>query len=139
MVLLGISHYIVSQFRLSLSLFCLAEPVAAMLNNPELAPLLAAIIAERPQEAPLFVGAGGKPLTTRRIHQIVARAAERAGLGRVWPHVLRRTFATTLDEAGISERVIQELMGHESLATTQVYLAVTEERKRQAIRDLRYW
>jgi integrase len=107
--------------------------------NPELVPLLATIIAERPQEAPVFVGPRGEALTTRRIHQIVAEAAEAAALGKVWPHVLRRTFATTLDEGGVSPRVIQELLAHDSLATTQVYLAVTEERKRQAIRGLRYW
>jgi len=73
----------------------------------------------------VFVNARGGPLTRMGYWKILKRWAGEAGLeGRVWPHVLRHSFATHLLEGGASLRVVQELLGHASLATTQIYTHV---------------
>lgn len=80
---------------------------------------------------PLFPGKrGAERLTQRTVHRIVSGCARRVGLFGVSPHTLRHSFATHLLEGGASLRVVQELMGHESLVTTQRYLDVTAERMR---------
>ena len=81
---------------------------------------------------PLFVSARGSRLGRMAAWRIVRRAAARAGLGeRVTPHTLRHSFATHLLEGGADLRVVQELLGHASITTTQLYTHVTGERIRQ--------
>ena len=77
---------------------------------------------------PLFFNANGHPLTTRGLEYILDSIEEKIGLYvGLHPHILRHSFATHLLENGADLRVIQELLGHESINATQVYTHVTEE------------
>lgn len=69
-----------------------------------------------------------KPLTTRNIQKIIKLTSERAGIPKkVTPHTLRHSFATHLLENGTDIRIIQSMLGHSSLSTTQVYTHVSTE------------
>ena len=82
--------------------------------------------------APLFVTPAGHRLGRQQAWAVVKRAAVAAGLGdRVSPHTLRHSFATHLLEGGADLRVVQELLGHASIATTQLYTHLTGERIRE--------
>jgi integrase/recombinase XerD len=77
----------------------------------------------------IFLSARGTKLTTVRIWQIVKCAAKNAGLEiNVYPHLLRHSFATHLLSNGADLRIIQEMLGHADISTTQVYTHVDQHR-----------
>ena len=79
-----------------------------------------------------FVTERGRRLARQQAWALVKRAARVAGLGeRVTPHTLRHSFATHLLEGGADLRIVQELLGHASISTTQLYTHLTGERIRE--------
>ncbi len=89
--------------------------------------------ARRADADAVFLNARGQRLTRQGVDLIVRHYARRAGLGgRVSAHVLRHSCATHLLDHGADIRVVQELLGHASIATTQVYTKVSAERLRAA-------
>ncbi|MEO1535124.1 MAG: site-specific tyrosine recombinase [Planctomycetota bacterium] len=78
----------------------------------------------------LFLSRSGRPLERVAIWQIVKRWADAAGLQGVHPHVLRHSFATHLLSGGADLRVVQDLLGHSDIATTQIYTHVDGARLR---------
>lgn len=96
---------------------------------------------ERPQlvrphtGSEIFLSKWGKKLTTTRIWQIVKTRATLAGIdSNVYPHLLRHSFATHLLSNGADLRVIQELLGHADIATTQIYTHVDQKHLRDVHR-----
>jgi integrase/recombinase XerD len=89
--------------------------------------------AARPARAGrLFLNARGGPLSRQGAWAALRSAARRAGLGDdISPHTLRHSFATHLLERGANVRVVQELLGHSSVATTQIYTLVTIDQLRE--------
>ncbi|MGI8698990.1 MAG: site-specific tyrosine recombinase XerD [Mycobacteriales bacterium] len=80
----------------------------------------------------LFLNARGGPLSRQSAWTVLRATAARAGLGAaISPHTLRHSFATHLLDGGADVRVVQELLGHASLTTTQVYTLVTVDRLRE--------
>ena len=111
------------------------------LGRPARAALEAYLADERPRltgarPSPfVFVGLAGRPLTRQAIWKLVRKRATAAALGAgVSPHTLRHTFATHLLGGGADLRVVQALLGHADIATTQVYTHVAPTRLREVHR-----
>ena len=106
------------------------------LGRPAVNALRAYLDEQRPKlvagrtDAPwVFVSRGGKGLSREMLWVLVKKYVKRAGIsGKVSPHTLRHSFATHLLEGGADLRSVQEMLGHASIATTQVYTHIDRER-----------
>ncbi len=94
-------------------------------------PVLAAAAGRRSPPPAVFLNARGGRLTRQGAWAVLKAAAARAGLGEVSPHTLRHSYATHLLDGGADVRVVQELLGHASVSTTQVYTLVTVDKLRE--------
>ena len=91
-----------------------------------------ALVAAGPGSPALFLNARGGRLSRQSAWTVLRAAAERAGVRKeISPHTLRHSFATHLLDGGADVRVVQELLGHASVTTTQVYTLVTVDRLRE--------
>ena len=94
-------------------------------------PALAAGSRRASASPAVFLNARGGRLTRQGAWGVLKAAAERAGLDGISPHTLRHSFATHLLDGGADVRVVQELLGHASVTTTQVYTLVTVDKLRE--------
>ncbi|WP_341927882.1 site-specific tyrosine recombinase XerD [Nocardioides psychrotolerans] len=100
-------------------------------GRPELVSVGSAAVASERAGA-LFLNARGGRLSRQSAWSVLVKAADRAGVTRdVSPHTMRHSFATHLLDGGADVRVVQELLGHASVTTTQVYTLVTVDNLRE--------
>ena len=83
----------------------------------------------------LFLSNRGKGISNRSVQLMLQDAANKAGIkNNVHPHMLRHSFATHLLDNGADLRMVQELLGHENLSTTQIYTHITVDRLKKAVK-----
>ncbi len=86
-------------------------------------------LAKPKSKSYIFLNVRGNKLTRERVRQIIRERAKAAGIEqRVFPHILRHSFATHLLENGADLRIIQEMLGHSDIATTQIYTHLEQQR-----------
>lgn len=84
----------------------------------------------------LFLNRNGKPLSRVMVFLIVKELASKAGIRKnISPHTFRHSFATSLVEGGADLRAVQEMLGHESITTTEIYTHLDRDYLRQVVRD----
>ena len=96
-------------------------------------------LARKLGDKALFLNRDGGRLSPRAVELLVRKYATAAGIDeRAYPHLLRHSFATHMLDGGADVRIVQELLGHSSASTTQIYTHVTEQRQRQTYTDAFY-
>ncbi|UCG09925.1 MAG: tyrosine recombinase XerC [Dehalococcoidia bacterium] len=115
-----------------------AKERVVLIGKPAAAALSAYISEGRPKltgkkaTGALFLNRYGERIITRQVEKILEKYARIAGIGkRVHPHLLRHTFATHLLDGGADLRVVQELLGHADLSSTQIYTHVTKSKAKR--------
>ncbi len=92
-------------------------------------------LVNRRSGAEIFLSIRGRKLTPQRIWQLIRQYAARVGIDTaVYPHLLRHSFATHLLQGGADLRIIQELLGHSDISTTQIYTHVEKSGLRQVLK-----
>lgn len=89
---------------------------------------------EKEIEGSFFVNRYGEPLTTQSVRLMLQSYTQAAGIEQhITPHMIRHSFATLLLEKGVDIRIIQQLLGHASIVTTQIYTNVASEQKKKIL------
>jgi integrase/recombinase XerC len=90
------------------------------------------VLTKKDLKGAVFLGKWGTQIAARSIERMIARYAREAGIDKkVTPHTLRHTFATHMLSGGADLKIVQELLGHASLSTTQVYTHITREQMKK--------